>query len=208
MHIYVVSRLYKKEPTRWESILHELEQSRAIMSKHYAPLRNGIVSELKNAGSGDKVLRDGIAARDRTGKQQGVLTRSKDALANFIQRIRPKLGALKEHYLGVPTLPSVPFGGAELEGQFHLAATDDTGTTRYLFLHPSAWDGDEVASFVELLAIIGEGRHGCSREDVWFVNLSHGKIQKPTKSYKRLRTELQKTVSLFDRLQRALREDY
>jgi len=36
MHIYVVSRLYKKEPTRWESILRELEQSRAIMSKHYS----------------------------------------------------------------------------------------------------------------------------------------------------------------------------
>jgi hypothetical protein len=208
MHIYVVSRLYKKEPTRWESILRELEQSRAIMRKHYAPLRNAIVAELKNAGRGEKVLRDGIAARDQAGKQQAVFTRSKDALANFIQRIRPKLGELKENFLGVSALPPVPFGGAELEGQFHLAATDETGATRYLFLHPSAWDGDEVASYIELLTTIGEARHGCSREDVWFVNLSQGEIQKPAKSYKRLRAELQKTVSLFDRLQRALKEKY
>ena len=43
MHIYVISRVYKKEPTRWESILRESEQSRAIMRKHYAPLRNAIV---------------------------------------------------------------------------------------------------------------------------------------------------------------------
>jgi hypothetical protein len=81
---------------------------------------------------------------------------------------------LKENYLGVQTLRPAAFGGAELQGQFHLAATDDSGATRYLFLHPSAWDADEVASFVELLAVIGESRHGCSREDVWFVDLSRG----------------------------------
>jgi hypothetical protein len=82
----------------------------------------------------------------------------------------------------------------------HFAVNLKSGGMAYLYIHPSDWDADEICAHIELLAIVGEARHACKRDAIWFVNLGDGVVLRPGRTYKQTRKGLDQTMKLFERI--------
>jgi hypothetical protein len=201
MHVYHISRLYQKPASTWERILKEINEKREFLPKQYSPLRNAIVAEIQNAGAGRQLLESGLAAMSEQRNHDTICEKSRTALTNFIAQIRPQISYLHQNYLDPGyTAPPVTFEAHGVKGRLHACAITTNGERAYLYLHPSEWSKDETEAFIELLAIIGEIRHGCPREQIWFVDLQKGEIIKPKQSFKKIRQRLKDTMNLLARL--------
>lgn len=204
MHIYPISRLYRKQATSWNRMIDDLEKGREIMLSQYIHLRRAAVAELVKPGSGKAILEQGLAGRATTPSQLAIRRKSLAALKVFRSKFVPLLGELRDNFLDDSYRPGpAKFGKYSIEGRFHFSVELDDGTNKFVYLHTSDWDKDETVSFIELLTVIGEDRHDCGREDVWFIDLQAKQIVPPAKSFKRLRGDLQKVIQLADRIQRA-----
>jgi len=209
MHIYVVSRLFGKTPAAWEGTLQQLEKARPVMLAQYAPLRNAVVGELRHTGSGQAILDRGLSGMAATRSQLTIARKSQEAFEDCCGLLKPVVRRVLADYLRPDYAPTpVAFAGELLSGRFHATVEDTGGDARHLYIQAASWSDDETKAFRELLAILAEERHGSPRSAVWFVDLGRGEISRLPAAYKRLRSDLEKTVKLMARFTRATQAEF
>lgn len=203
IHIYTISRVFRKNAPTWESMLRELERDRNFMRSVYAPVRAGINLEIRSPGRGEAAMERSLRELSNMKHFDTICTVSRAAFAAFRDLVLPQIEAIEEDYVNRPGGTNrFQFGDFELEGSFHAKVRCKSGGVRYIYLHPSQWDGDATAAFVELLTIMGEKVYGATRDEIWFIDLREQKIQVPGKNFKALRKELLATVTHLARLRK------
>lgn len=201
MHIYTISRVFRKHAPAWESVLKQLQKDRALMRSVYAPLRIAVNIEMRSPGRGQAVLDRSLRQLANMRNYESIAKTSRTAFLAFKDLILPQIADIEEDYVNSgATNRKFDYRGFTLEGGFHARVLLKGGGTRFLYVHPSAWPDDQRVAFIELLAIMGEGAYGCQRSDVWFVDLPGLCIRRPGKAFVALRNELVATMRHFERV--------
>lgn len=204
MHIYVISRVHGKSPTKWRQTLAQLRRSREYFPLPYAPLRLALASELRQVGSGEQVLEAGLANLHNRPQGATIRDRSRAAFRNFVAQFRPQIDRLEEDYtLPRSAVDPITYSGHQLRGSFHFRVRDNEGNSRLVFAHASGWDEQEVDAYLELLTLISEERHAGNRDDVWFLDLYNNRRIPTRTPFRRRRQALLSTMELLDLLVQA-----
>lgn len=198
MHIYQISRLYQRPVGKWLNILKSVDARKDFMPKQYIHLRLAIVAEVNRYGSGKPILDAGLALESKAKNHKTICDNCRKAFGNFCNQVSGEIESLSENYL-LPTYRPDPieFEGHPITGKFHFSATCKKGNLIYAHLHPSRWTKDETESYLEILTIIAEKRHGLTRENVWFIDLQKGEVIRPKASYVTVRRQLKETMDTF-----------
>lgn len=203
IHIYLVSRLYRRNPTAWVSMIRQLEQDRDIMRSCYAPLRAALNFEIRKPGMGQRVLEHRLKKLSRMKHCERIVKLSRGAFSVFQDKFLADLASIESDFVnGQPITNVFEFAGQKLTGGFHAKVTTVSGDVQYLYFYSSQWNEDQRTAFVELLAILGESVYGATRDQIIFVDLQTAEIVRPQRFYKRLRSELEATVSLLVRVRK------
>lgn len=204
IHIFVISKLFRKTAAVWKTHLHQLEQDRDFMRSMYAPLRGAINAEVRKPGLGQRVLERGLESLTRVPNQATIALVSRAAFDLFKSDFLPDLETIEEDFVngGVGNTRFF-FAGHIIEGAFHAKVTTKKREVLFLYFHPSRWDVDQEEAFIELLAIMAEQVYGASRSQVRFIDVREGVVKTPSRSYKRLQKEIAATVEILVKLRKA-----
>lgn len=199
------SLIANPDPTKWLSLLKELQKSEKFMAKTYEPLRDAICAELAKPGSGETILNHGLAfVPPKTRKT--ISEKSIQAFANFKKWYPKHIKTYDEKLIGSRSpRTAVTYHGYELKGNFHIRGTDVKGTPVLMYFTCSDWTKDpkQIQSNLEILTIIAEKRYGFKREQIWLIDLLTGTVNRPPKSYKRLRNKFDKYLELLSHIQKS-----
>lgn len=216
MHIIVVSKLYKGDPSAWLRQINELKKEKKSALAVYAPLRNAILEEILRPGTGNKYLMSALRNWKPTPSLAKIRATSERALESFRNDIADEISMLGESFLSRqhPTLQVAFFDpkrhgqGKEqkfykLEGRFHFSYMDSGGNWNLAFIHCSDWTDERIEGFVELLSIFAEAHYAYDRKQVAFLDLSksEGRIVRPGKRSKTVRRQLADTLHLLAQIQ-------
>ena len=83
---------------------------------------------------------------------------------------------------------------------------DSSGRRRYAFLHAAKWPADDLAAYLELLAIIVEQSYGGDSRALWIMDLRSGE-EISWRSSSRMRRCCRDTARLNARLVNAMGEE-
>jgi hypothetical protein len=201
VHIQVLSRLFRREAPAWEAEIKAAADGRDVMWSLYRGLRRAISAEMNVSGSGPETLERFLRRLASTPSNDTVRRKSRAALDLFEREILPHILLVEQDFVAdeIQFAP-VQFGGVLLKGGFHALLSYRDLRPKLVYFHASEWTENQTQSFVELLTIIAEDRHGMSREDVLFLDLAQNKVIKPAVRFERLRRELIKTARHYARL--------
>ena len=204
VHIYPLSRLVHASPSVWLSQLRAIEENKLFANRYYSPLRDGVVSYCRNGGR----RRDHILSHIRA--QASLVTAPRGnperdnvaAFQVFVDAFYPKLQGFGKSYLHEDST-GWPFQGVDLLGAPHFTATDSNGRGRYVYLHASKWDDDDLKAYLELLSIIIEGKFHSAPETLWCMDLRNGRDLR-WHSSSRVRSKCANATNLYARLVKTL----
>lgn len=204
MHISVVSELYKVTPAKWLDHINALDQAKTVMVSLYAPLRQAILAELSEGGTGKQTLERYLSTRKSTALLKSVGKRSRTAFDRFLLDVRPEITALDENLLSVrDQSPSVYWESFELSGRFHFSYYDADKVLNYAYVNAADWAAPKKEAYLELLAIIAERRYSAKRQQVVLIDLmGKSALWRPNKTFKSTRRELARTLDLLDKLRK------
>ena len=184
IHIYTLSRLVYANAPQWERLIRQIEAGRQKAYSYYLPMREAVVRFC--AGGGDNF--EGILSdmKRRAGEMGGVRARkvvadNENAFVSFVENFYPKIAKFKRNLLR-DQQSGVSLEGIALLGTPHLIAVDQKGDTRYVFLYAAKWKPDDLKSYLHLLTVIIEGKHGATADQLWCMDLRAGKTHKFKKS--------------------------
>jgi len=206
VHIYPLSRLVHASAGSWESQLRTIEEGKLHAYRYYLPLREAVVSYCRSRGKRHEQILSQLNASALAVTAGGRANPVKDnraAFDIFVNSFYPRISAFKESFLREDTRAGCAFEGVRLSGLPHLSATDAKGETRYVYLHASKWDEDDLKAYLELLSIIVEDRFGAGSESIWCMDLRTGKDFK-WKTSPRMRTKCVNAARLYARLIEAM----
>lgn len=205
-HVYLISRLFKQDAARWEAMKREVEEEREKRFFSYKALREAIVREMRSSGAGHRHLAKKFLAPPVNRTEAVVRKNSLKALDEFIGKVRPRLGDLQQNFMtGAQSV--CHWHGHEIQGGFHFSAATRNGD-KDVFIHVNASSYDQSKArdvqqrkaAIALLHIIAETKFSANRDQVWFVDLGHGRIIKPSASVIRIRQDLRLTLDHMDRI--------
>lgn len=98
------------------------------------------------------------------------------------------------------------FEGVTLLGAPHFEVDDSAGRRRYAFLHAARWAADDLAAYLELLAIVVEGSYGGDSRALWIMDLRAAE-EIGWRPSPRMRGRCRETARLYARLVNAMGED-
>lgn len=202
IHIYPLSRLVFAPAVDWLRILEELEGGRKQMFWSYKPLRQGAYRLLKAKEPQRENIYEEVeqlAQRAGGGKCAKANVRG---LRVFEKEFMPSIAGAKTNLMEQDAR-GVEFGGVVLVGGPHFSVLDKSGGTRFIYLHPSAWEDDESEAFCELLTVIIEKRFEAEASNLWFLDLRKGTRLAWPKSKLRLRRKCEQAANLLTLLRAA-----
>lgn len=206
VHIYPLSRLVHASAASWEAELRKIEEGKIHAYRYYFPLREAVVSFCKSKGK----KRDSIvlnmqnsAATISASRGANPVKDNLTAFEMFEDRFYPRVSSFGQSLLRDENKNGCAFEGLTLSGLPHFIAADDGGANRYVYLHASKWDNDDLKAYLELLSMIVESRFGEPAETLWCMDLRTGKDLR-WKSSPRMRTRCVNAARLYARLIEAM----
>lgn len=206
VHIYPLSKLVHASAGSWETQLREIEEGKLHAYRYYLPLREAVVHYCKSHGKKlDQILQQLHSSATAVTAHRGAnpLRDNRAAFDTFINSFYPRIGAFAQSFLREETIPVCAFEDLLLSGQPHFSVKDKSGETRFVYLHASKWDEDDLKSYLELLSIIVADRFSAPSTSIWCMDLRTGADYR-WKSSPRIRTRCVNAARLFARLIEAM----
>jgi hypothetical protein len=206
VHIYPLSRLVHASAASWEAELRKIEEGKLHAYRYYLPLREAVVSYCKSKGKKrDSIMLDmqSSAAAISASRGANPVKDNLSAFDIFEEHFYPRVSLFGQSLLRDESKSGCAFEGLILSGLPHFTVVDEGGTTRYVYLHASKWDDDDLKAYLELLSIIIENRFGGSADTLWCMDLRTGKDVK-WKSSSRIRARCMNASRLYVRLIEAM----
>lgn len=207
VHIYPLSRLVHASPGSWENQLRSIEEGKLHAYRYYLPLREAVVAYCKSRGKKlDPILQrlSVSASAVPAGRGANPVKDNRDGFDVFTADFYPRMSHFGQSFLREDAKLGCLFEGAHLGGLPHFSATDSKGDTRYVYLHASKWDEDDLKAYLELLSVIVEGKFGAPPASIWCMDLRTGKDYR-WKSSTRMRTKCANAARHYVRLVEAMR---
>lgn len=206
VHIYPLSKLVHAFPGDWENLLKAIEGGKVRAYTYYQPLREAVVMYCRSKGKRyDDILHDLVRRANEMPAPKGA-DPAKDnsaAFESFVQNFHPRIARFEKSLLKTDSENGCIFAGVRLLGSPHFVVTDESGKERYVFLHASKWDDDDLKAYVELLAMIVESRFGKSSDSIWCMDLRNGTDLKWRRS-SRVLGRCEKAATLYSRFVAAM----
>jgi hypothetical protein len=205
MHIYPLSRLVYAPAGEWLGMLRSLEKGKDYANRYYLPMRQAIVEFCTRKGGGkgailQKLRRLALSLGGSRGPR--IARDNEDAFEVFEAEFYPRIRKFRRSLLG-ERQQRCGFEGVLLVGTPHLIVTDLDGRERYVFLHASSWDEDDLKAYLELLSFILEQRFLANAEDLWCMNLKTGR-DAGWRASRRTRAKCAKAANLYAQLVKAM----
>jgi hypothetical protein len=147
VHIYPLSRLVHASAGAWESELRAIEEGKLHAYRYYLPLREAVVAYCKNGGKKrDQILNQLSISASAVGAARGAnpLKDNRAGFDVFVSSFYPRIGTFGQSFLREDTKQGCAFEGVTLGGLPHFSTTDSKGDTRYVYVHASKWDDDDL----------------------------------------------------------------
>jgi hypothetical protein len=202
VHIYPLSRLVHASAGSWESQLNSIEEGKIHAYRYYLPLREAVVSYCKSRGKRvDEILRrlTVSASAVTAGRGANPVSDNRAAFEVFVDNFHPRIAHFGQSFLREDAKLGCAFEGVRLAGLPHFSANDSKGETRYVYLHASKWDEDDLKAYLELLSVIVGDKFDAPSTSIWCMDLRTGKDYK-WKSSARVRTKCVNAARLYARL--------
>jgi hypothetical protein len=206
VHIYPLSRLVHASAGSWENQLRAIEEGKLYAYRYYLPLREAVVAFCKSHGKRFNHIVAQLETRAMAvPASHGAhpVEDNRAAFDVFVQSFYPRIGDFGQSFLREDTKSGCEFEGVNLSGFPHFSATDSRGRARYVYLHASKWNEDDLKAYLELLSIITENKFGASPESIWCMDLRTDQDFR-WRSSTRMRTRCANTARLYARLIRAM----
>jgi hypothetical protein len=205
VHIYPLSRLVHAPAGEWLGMLRSLEEGKDYANRYYLPMRQAIVEFCVRKGAGkaatvQKMRRLALTLGGSRGPR--IARDNEEAFEVFGAEFYPRVGRFRRSLLG-ERQQRCSFEGVLLVGTPHLMVTDVSDRERYVFLHASSWDEDDLKAYLELLSFIVEQRFDADPKDLWCMNLRTGEDAEWRPS-RRIRAKCAKAASLYAQLVNAM----
>lgn len=181
VHIYPLSRLVHASAGAWESELRSIEEGKLHAYRYYLPLREAVVAYCKTGGKKrDQILNQLSISASAVGAARGAnpLKDNRAGFDVFVSNFYPRIGAFGQSFLREDTKQGCAFEGVALGGLPHFSTTDNKGNTRYIYVHASKWDDEDLKAYLELLAIIIREKLDAPSTSLWCMDLRTGKDYK------------------------------
>lgn len=205
VHIYPLSRLVHAPAGEWLGMLRSIEEGTDYANRYYLPLRQAIVDFCTGKGAGRTRIRQALRTRALSlggSRGQRIARDNENAFDVFEAEFYPRIKKFRRSLLG-ERQQRCAFEGVMLVGTPHLIVTDLDDRERYVFLHASLWDDNDLKAYLELLSFIVEQRFGAGPEDLWCMNLKTAKDVKWRPS-KLTRSRCAKAAKLYAQLLKAM----
>ena len=202
VHIYVLSQLVHATPATWERHIQDLEDSKRVAYRYYAPLRQAAVAVSRSGLKGVDQLREQLrigASGIPAGRNTNPVKDNVTAFDNFVENFYPKI--LEFHQSFLREVSSCDFEGVRLLGLPHFSVSDSRRAQRYVHLHASKWHEEDLKAYLELLSVATEKRFKEPPEAIWCMDLRTGKDIK-WRSSSRMRTRCGNAARHYARLMR------
>lgn len=170
VHIYLLSRLAFADVTDWQKIIKQLRDGRKSMYWSYKPLRTGAYRLASRDGTDPRAIYADVANLAQAAGGERCRSANVAALEAFENIFLPEMTKAKSNFMEGPSLP-VDFGAVQLVGGPHFSAVGNGSRDRFVYLHPSRWELDEITAFCELLTVIVEKRFGARAQDILFLDI-------------------------------------
>ena len=155
-HIYPLSRLVHAGPRAWQRLLTEIEEGSSYAFSYYLPMREAVVQFCASRGQGREQIVREMTARARVNAGFGRGNRLRDntnAFETFEEVFYPATRRFRRSLLH-ERQDGCDFEGVTLLGAPHFEVDDSACRRRYAFLHAARWPADDLAAYLELLAIV------------------------------------------------------
>ncbi|MGH9774326.1 MAG: hypothetical protein ACRD50_05200 [Candidatus Acidiferrales bacterium] len=196
VHIYSLSRLAFADVTDWQAILKELQEGRKSMYWSYKPLREGALQMATRKNPDTKAIYTAVA--NLAEQSGGARCRKANlaALEVFEKTFLPRIERVKSNFM-VGSEHPVEFGKVQLVGGPHFSVIDAAHRERYIYLHPSKWEHEQVMAFCELLTVVAEEKYQSEARNVWFLDLRNGQDVPWPNSRKLVRRKCERAAELL-----------
>lgn len=201
-----MSKLVHAPAGSWESQLRDIEEGKLHAYRYYLPLREAVVSYCKLHGKRlDHILQQLDLAASGVAAHRGAnpVRDNRTAFNMFVNVFYPRLGHFEQSFLREEAKPGCAFEGVNLVGLPHFSAIDTKSEKRFVFLHASKWDEDDLKAYLELLSVIVADRFGAPATSLWCMDLRTGTDYK-WKSSTRIRARCVNAARHFARLIEAM----
>ncbi len=173
----------------------------------YEPLRYAVVAEAQNPGRGLAVLNRKLPELDNMRYAESLKKHNVIAFQRFCTDFSSNWPTFGEHYLDSrKQLSPVSLGSHEISGRFHFSALTPKGRRQFVYVCASEHDSDTIFALRELLAIIGEQRHDCDRNQVVLLDLNVGAMHLPHTSYLNTRKKLESVLTIGSLIEKEYRK--
>lgn len=206
VHIYPLSRLVHASAGSWESQLRSIEEGKLHAYRYYLPLREAVVSYCKSHGKRlDHILHQLQLSASGVPASRGAnpVKDNRAAFDMFVSEFYPRIAHFEKSFLREDAGLGCQFEGVRLGGLPHFSAKDSAGEMRYVYLHASKWDEDDLKAYLELLSIIVADKFDVPATGIWCMDLRTGKDYK-WKSSTRMRVRCVNAARLYARLIEAM----
>jgi hypothetical protein len=178
VHIYPLSRLVHAPAGAWEAELRKIEESKTQAYRYYLPLREAAIACCKTGGARldsilERLTRSAAAVVAPRGSNP--ISDNRAAFNVFVEQFYPQIASFGESLLHDESNTGCEFHGVKLIGLPHFSATDKKGRQRYVYIHASKWDEDDLKAYLELLSIIIDTRFHAAPDSIWCMGVRTGK---------------------------------
>lgn len=195
--IRTLSQLFRTQANQWIATKKNLDKAEGPMFAYYAPMVHAMNAEIRQKGSGRLILDLEVQGFGDNPTSKSVIQNSSESFKFFAENWAERFQLIEEFPEKGRDYEYVNFEGHLLKGGFHARALEYGRDEVFLYYHASNWTPMMVRAQAELLAIIGEVRHGISRESIRFLDFREKSILRYKWPTSNLRRDLKTHCDLY-----------